>query len=614
MQRYWLIAILLLPKLAEAHYGHYHGPDFCAHNTRFSYLHDAKNELTKEQVFQNLKGQKLIASPLNLHYGYTKGTVWLYFKTKYHKDWQKCVLELANPQLDKIRIFEQVKGRLELDIEMGDLLPFKDRRLQLRNYVYPFRADGDREFLVSMQSSATMTVPVMAQWRDAYINTSSQDYLVLGLFYGLMIFFIFFGLHSYISFRSNAYLLYSGFATALLLFFVDRDGIAYQFLWPNSTEWKLRSVRVFASISMAFGVLYFTYILRLASRRILCFSYGYAGVCILLATALFVFDPAVTNIPTIIVAAATPVAMVVLPLIGIRKGRLFAPYMLVAGLCSLLGFVVYSLSVTDFIPSNYFTDNAMKVSTLFEFFFLTLGLHKMIKRSHKKQADHKAVFEVSNMVAHDLRRPFEMMRMFLKRVHKLQPEQVLPYIDSNAPEIERRIDDADEMMADLSEIGRPDNQGGTVRLAALIPHICNGRYATEINYGGTVQLLDSQLRRSIENIVKNAIQATAGVRDCEFWITAHDEGNFVRLEIGNTGSSISPENLLQVFDFRFTHGKKSGNGIGLSVVQRAAAVGGGRAWAESNGYTSTGRRVPPARPVDYVIFNLKLHKGGLHVR
>lgn len=589
---------------------HYPTKDFCAAETRLNFLHDQDNDLGPDQALNKLRGQPLGESPQNIHYGYTKGTVWLYLTTQFHEEWQKCILELGNPQLDRVVVYQNIDAELKEIATMGDFLPFSERFYRVRNYVFPFRADGNHEFLISLQSTATMTVPIKVQWRDLFVNDGSLDYLLLGLFYGLMIFFIFFGLHSFISFRSKAYLLYSAFALSMLLFFVDRDGIAYQFLWPNSTEWKLRSVRVFAAISMGLGVLYFTYILRLRSRAVLAFSYGYAGLCVLLVIGLLVLDPAITNVPTILIGAITPFAMVALPLVAMRKKRIFAPYMLAAGLCSLLGFIVYSLSVTDFIPSNYFTENALKLSTLTEFFFLTLGLHEKIKQSHRKQADHKAVYLLSNMVTHDLKKPFDMIDKFLNRIGKLREEQIPHYVESNAKEIRDNIQAANEMMLDLSEIGRTDRPAGETRLASIIPQICNGRYHCELSYDGTVRIDDYQLRRVLINITRNAQEATAGNGGCEFWISTHDEGKFVRIEIGNSGSMISQDNLQQIFDFRFTSGKRHGNGIGLSVVERAATVSGGRVWAESNGHTSSGRKIKHPRSGDYVIFHLKLLKGG----
>ena len=321
------LALLLLILSGQALAWHYPSSDICVPHSKLNFFHDKQGNLSAKEALDHLRKGPLKRSPQTLRYGYTTGTVWLYLEvTKKEAEWQKCALELANPQLDDIKIYHVRKdGDLETAREIGDSYPFADRMLQVRNYVLPYRADDHHEFVISLRSTATMTIPIKVQWRDAYINDAARDYLLLGLFYGLMIFFIFFGLHSYISFRSNAYLLYSAFALSMLLFFVDRDGIAYQFLWPHSTEWKLRSVRVFAAISMGLGVLYFTYVLRLEQLLVRIFSFGYAGLCALYVVVLLIVHPSYTNQATILLGTLTPIAMVALPLVGLREKRIFAP-------------------------------------------------------------------------------------------------------------------------------------------------------------------------------------------------------------------------------------------------------------------------------------------------
>ena len=314
------LLILIAVKTSNLYSWNFPKHDFCAADTRLSYLFDPNSKLTATETLNLLRSKAGLVSPQNLSYGYTKGTVWPYLKVKQAEVWQKCILELANPQLGKIDIFEVAapNDALKEIAQLGDGYSFSERFYRVRNYVFPFRADRDQEFLLSLKSTATMTVPIKIQWRDQYISDSSRDYLLLGLFYGIMIFFIFFGFHSFVSFGNRGYLIYTLFAASILLFFIDRDGIAFQYLWSGATEWKMRSVRVIAAITMALGVLYYSQILRV-ERKTLYICYLYVALCALLVVALVWLDPGKTNRATILISLGTPLLMVFLPLSLIKR-------------------------------------------------------------------------------------------------------------------------------------------------------------------------------------------------------------------------------------------------------------------------------------------------------
>ena len=273
---------------------------------------------------------------------------------------------------------------------------------------------------------------------------------------------------------------------------------------------------------------------------------------------------------------------------------------------------MYALSVTNHIPANFFTDNAMKFSTLTEFFFLTLGLHRLIKRNHRKQAEYKATYKIAEMFGHDVMKPFEMMRKFLKRTTEIGEREIPFYIAKNAGHIQESIKAAEEMLLDLKEIGRSERPIGETQIGVVIEKNCNGRYEKDLQFTGHVQISEVQLTRVLVNIVRNAQEAVSGVPDTEHWVRTKEKGDFVHLTIGNTGSSIPYDILHRVFDFRFTSGKRHGNGIGLNVVERAVTMSRGEVWVESNGYSSRGRSTKKARPGEYVEFHILLLKGGVH--
>ena len=290
MRGSWVVLLFCATFASSAYAWHFPTHDYCAADTDLNYFLDSENKSTPSDVLSLLRNSPLKKSPQNLHYGYTKGTVWLYLKVKTNHDLMKCTLEFANPQLDKITVYHVINDVPSQVAEMGDSFTFEHRFYRTRNYVFPFRSEN-QEFVISLHSNATMTVPIKIISRDKLVNEISLDYLLLGFFYGIMVFFIFFGFHSYISFKDRAYFLYGLFALSMLLFFMDRDGITYQLFWPNATYWKLRSARVFAALGMALGVFYYVHILQVDKRWLRNTSYAYIALCLLLGVSLLILPP-----------------------------------------------------------------------------------------------------------------------------------------------------------------------------------------------------------------------------------------------------------------------------------------------------------------------------------
>jgi signal transduction histidine kinase len=82
----------------------------------------------------------------------------------------------------------------------------------------------------------------------------------------------------------------------------------------------------------------------------------------------------------------------------------------------------------------------------------------------------------------------------------------------------------------------------------------------------------AQLRHAIDNLVRNAIEATAPGGRVFVRASTSPKGN--EIEVRDEGSGIAAEDLPRIFDLYFTT-KPDGTGIGLAVTQQIVAAHGG---------------------------------------
>ena len=84
--------------------------------------------------------------------------------------------------------------------------------------------------------------------------------------------------------------------------------------------------------------------------------------------------------------------------------------------------------------------------------------------------------------------------------------------------------------------------------------------------------IPDQLRQAIDNLLRNAIEATPPAAASASRRTARAKGHSI--EVRDTGAGIAPEALPRIFDLYFTT-KADGTGVGLAVTQQIVSAHGG---------------------------------------
>ena len=90
-----------------------------------------------------------------------------------------------------------------------------------------------------------------------------------------------------------------------------------------------------------------------------------------------------------------------------------------------------------------------------------------------------------------------------------------------------------------------------------------------------------ELQQVLLNLIANAIDAVDGRPNGRVWIRSSQDGDCVRVEIGDNGVGLGDVDTLRMFSLSYTT-KPNGTGVGLSVSRAIVDAHGGRIWAEPN--------------------------------
>ena len=229
-----------------------------------------------------------------------------------------------------------------------------------------------------------------------------------------------------------------------------------------------------------------------------------------------------------------------------------------------------------------------------------LGQHQIkllqkIKLAEKNQAKLDGITQVTQMLAHDVRKSFSMLNGMLSILESINNiSELRKTVKQYTPDVKRALASVNAMINDVMEVGRntqpkqepvsPESliESSLVEACHMFrPAIVNIKYDLNHNYMVNVDSL--RLQRVFSNIITNAIEAMDD--HCgSMWISTKEDINsqFTTFCIGNNKSFIPKKEISKLFDAFYTKNKQGGTGLGLAIAHKVISAHGGKIWCESS--------------------------------
>lgn len=307
------------------------------------------------------------------------------------------VLELEKPHLSQVTFYwiEGATGRLLKEIEAGRSLPFKDRLVQHRNFIYPvsFAPDSRQVIYMRIITDSYLQLPMKLWTAEGFAKKEQGTNLALGIFYGVMLGIALFNLFLFVVIRERVYLYYVLFVTAFSLLQSVWDGIAYQYLWPSWPGWEAKSNPALLVAVTLLALLFTHYFLSAPQNapRIGRLNRLTAGGLILLLVVLLLLPPGGLATQAAVYGVAGGLVMTVTNLIGLRFRTRASRYYAAAWLLLLAGSLVNLLAAFKLMPLNAITLYAPRIGMGGEAVLLSMALAdryntlKKAKQSEERQ-------------------------------------------------------------------------------------------------------------------------------------------------------------------------------------------------------------------------------------
>jgi hypothetical protein len=175
--------------------------------------------------------------PLDYH---PESTYWVRLDLKIPTNLSSLwLLEFYDQTIDSIVVYQPTREGYKT-LVMGDQMPFEAKHFQHKNFQVPIHRGEDdyQTYYFRIKSHSYADIRVAVRTVNRFVQYALNEYLVYGVFYGMILIIILYNLLIYTAIREIKYLYYTFYIVSVGIYAMCVDGIAYQYIWPNSPGWN----------------------------------------------------------------------------------------------------------------------------------------------------------------------------------------------------------------------------------------------------------------------------------------------------------------------------------------------------------------------------------------
>lgn len=223
-----------------------------------------------------------------------------------------------------------------------------------------------------------------------------------------------------------------------------------------------------------------------------------------------------------------------------------------------------------------------EIAILQDSFETYVKYEEKLKSELLQQSTLAAIGRTTQMLAHDMRKPYTMVRGLLELVRITRKRSDLETLLRDlVPEIESSMFSVEGLLKEIMEVSsNKPLRMEVIDLSSLINAALQEAIRIEPNCEVLLEYMFThqhalfvdpiKASRVISNVTSNAIEAMNGKGKLWFKTKEIDvEGrSMMAITIGNSGSYIPEDKQKSIFDPFFTEGKTSGTGLGLAIAKK----------------------------------------------
>ncbi|MBK0382258.1 chromosome partitioning protein ParA [Pedobacter sp. SD-b] len=380
-----------------------------------SILEDTSNRLDFKQV---LKSKSLFKkNPKSTPQNYNlRSTYWYKINItsngKSKNDW---ILEFFDQTIDQLSVYIPNESGSYSVYVSGDDKRYFDRPFAHKNFEFKIsKTLKNQTVYVKIKSDQVADVIIVLRSVGWFVHYALNEYFIFGLFYGMILIFSFYNLVMFLAVRRIQYLYYVLYNLSVGLYEICSDGLAYQYLWPNSPQWNQYAYGVALYFTSIFAVLFAKKLLHVKVKAPFFDRLIILFICVrsLFFLACLLFNHSWFNYKFIEFIPLT--ISYIAGIVVLRKGYKPARFFVLGYSFLFIGFTIKFLITLGVSWLNFdaFAYYSLSISFILEMFFLSfsIGDNVRILKLKKEKAQKRIIdqYRINEKLKDNLNKELEV--------------------------------------------------------------------------------------------------------------------------------------------------------------------------------------------------------------
>ena len=354
-----------------------------------SFLEDKDDCLALKDILNTGKFQPITSNIPN--FGVSSSAFWLKLQIQNNTTASKYILEIAQPGLDEIELYQFSSPDKLIASKSGEIIPFANRELKDANYLFKVNLTPNQisSLYIKVKARDNIQAPMFISSLQSISETTKIRDFFVGLYLGVMLVMILYNSFLYFTIGDKGYLYYVVYILAVLLTQASIQGYTYEYLWPGSPLLARSSSFIFPPWSGIAGL----YMMRnfLSTPKFLPkLNQVYILLVLLYLVSFILFLAGFYQLSFVLIEVTATIVslfMLVVAILIRKKGYRPAQYFLLAWSCFLIGISIYVMKDIGILQYNTFTYYLMPIGSAFEVVLLSFALADRINTLKKDKEE-----------------------------------------------------------------------------------------------------------------------------------------------------------------------------------------------------------------------------------
>jgi hypothetical protein len=366
--------------------------------------------------------------------GFTTSNYWFRIKIKNNSTSKKLILELPYPFFNKLFLYlPDSAGNYSYKL-VGDHFPFVRREIMHKNFLFElqFSANEIKTIYAHLYCDGEATIFPVRILKT--IKLAQNDYLeqiTLGFYYGILVFALFLSLFLGSSLNERINYLYLSYIIGIGLFQLSLDGLAFQYLWPNSTWLANHMIPMSGSFAIFFLIKFSHQILSTQK-----YTPKFCNVLNIIAVAdailffisffenpLYAFSLKALNL----IGLISNIIILITSIIVFRSGYRPARYFLIAFSLLIIGVLTAMLKNFGLLPRIFISEYSIQMGSGIELIFLSFALSERVKilKDEKQKVQNELFLQLQENNRMQLELNIDLEKKVAERTLEIQEQNAI---------------------------------------------------------------------------------------------------------------------------------------------------------------------------------------------